>query len=258
MRTVNYLHAGKVNSGSLDGELIIPQSGDSLTTLFLSQAQLLPPVLKPGKIICVGLNYPPYHFSPDWSPPPYPILFHKAASALIGFGDTIILPKISQQVLYEGELAVVISSRGKNVPVDQALEIVAGYTIANDVGAADIEARSSQWASGKMFDTFCPLGPALVTPDEIPNPGDLTIKTTLNGQVVQDGHTRDMIFNVPYLISYISQLTTLEPGDLILTGSPKRAGDHPDPRTPLKPGDKISIEIEGLGILSNSVVAEEA
>jgi 2-keto-4-pentenoate hydratase/2-oxohepta-3-ene-1,7-dioic acid hydratase in catechol pathway len=257
MRTVNYSHAGKIDSGRLDGELIIPQSGDSRTALSLSQVQLLPPVLKPEKIICVGLNYPPHNASPDWLPPPYPVIFHKVASALVGLGATIVLPKISQQVLYEGELAVVIGSRGKNVPVDKALEIVAGYTIANDVGAADIEARSSQWASGKMFDTFCPLGPALVTPDEIPNPGDLTIKTTLNEQVVQDGNTRNMIFDVPYLISYISQLTTLEPKDLILTGSPKHAGEAPDPRTPLKPGDRISIEIEGLGILSNSVANEE-
>lgn len=256
MRTVNYLHAGKIESGHLDGQVVIPRSFDSRTVIPLSQVQLMPPVLKPGKIICVGLNYPPHNASLDWLPPPYPILFHKAASALIGDGATIILPKISQQVHYEGELAVMIGSRGKNVPTSGAQEIVAGYTIANDIGAADIEARSSQWASGKMFDTFCPLGPALVSPDEIPNFKNLAIKTTLNGQVVQDGHTREMIFDIPYLISYISQLTTLEPGDLILTGSPKRAGDSPDPRTPLKPGDKIDIEIEGLGILTNYVEAE--
>lgn len=257
MKLINYLHAGKICSGSLNGQIVIPQSCDSLAAISLSEVKLLPPVFKPGKIICVGLNYPPHYSSPDWSPPPYPILFHKAASALIGPDAKIILPKISQRVLYEGELAVVIGMRGKNIPIEKALEIVAGYTIANDVSAADIEARSSQWDSGKMFDTFCPLGPALVTTDEISDPGCLDITTTLNGQVVQNGHTREMIFDVPYLISYISQLTTLEPGDLILTGSPKRVGDSPDPRTPLKPGDTISIAIEGLGVLSNSVAAED-
>lgn len=257
MRKVNYLHAGKVYSGTLEGDEVVPQSSNQRAAIPISQAQILSPVIKPGKIICVGLNYFPPAGSEDWALPHYPVLFHKVASSLIGFGAAIVLPKTSQQVLYEGELAVVIGSRGKNIPVDQALKIVAGYTIANDVGAADIEARSSQWASGKMFDTFCPLGPALVTPDEIPDPGNLFVKTTLNGQVVQDDNTREMIFDVPYLISYISQLTTLEPEDLILTGSPKRAGDAPDPRTPLKPGDSISIEIEGLGTLTNPVVAED-
>jgi len=220
------------------------------------QNQRAPLEIKPGKIICVGLNYPPHNRSDDWSPPPYPILFQKPASALVGFGEAIVLPKISQQVLYEGELAVIIGTRAKNISVEDALDIVAGYTIANDIGAADIEARSSQWASGKMFDTFCPLGPSLVPVSEVPNPNKLAIKTTLNGQVVQDGNTREMIFDVPFLVHYISQLTTLKPNDVILTGSPKRAEGAPDPRTPLRHGDNISIEIEGLGTLTNPVVTE--
>lgn len=257
MRKVNYLHAGKVISGILEEGEVVPESCNQRAVIPISQIQLLPPVVKPGKIICVGLNYPPLGQGKDCPPSPYPVLFQKTASSLIGFGSAIVLPRISQQVLYEGELVVVIGTRAKNISIDQALGIVAGYTIANDVGAADIEARSSQWASGKMFDTFCPLGPALVTPDEILDLGNLFIQTKLNGKVVQDGNTREMIFDVPYLISYISQLTTLEPGDLILTGSPKRAGDAPDPRTPLKQGDSISIEIEGLGILTNHVAAEE-
>jgi 2-keto-4-pentenoate hydratase/2-oxohepta-3-ene-1,7-dioic acid hydratase in catechol pathway len=222
------------------------------------QKQRAPLEIKPGKIICVGLNYPPPNRSDDWSQPPYPILFHKPASALIGFGEAIVLPKISQQVLYEGELAVIIGTRAKNISMDSALDVVAGYTIANDVGAADIEARSSQWASGKMFDTFCPLGPSLVPSSEVPSPNDLTIKTILNGQVVQKGNTREMIFDVPFLVHYISHLTTLEPNDVILTGSPKRTGNAPDPRIPLSPGDRISVEIEGLGTLTNPVVAEAA
>ena len=222
------------------------------------QNQRLPLKIKPGKIICVGLNYPPLDRTDSWTVPPYPILFHKPASGLVGSGSAIVLPRISQQVLYEGELAVVIGTRAKNISMESALEIVAGYTIANDIGAADIESRSSQWASGKMFDTFCPLGPSLTPSDEIPNPNELKIKTILNRSVVQDGNTREMIFDVPYLVHYISQLTTLEPNDVILTGSPKRAGDLPDPRTPLKQGDTISVEIEDLGILINTVVAENS
>ena len=216
----------------------------------------LPLNIKPGKIICVGLNYPPLNRDEGWLPPPYPVLFQKPSSSLIGSGAAIVLPRISQQVLYEGELAVVIGTRAKNISIEGVLDVVAGYTIANDVGAADLEARSSQWASGKMFDTFCPLGPSLIPSGEIPNPNDLTIKTTLNGQLVQDGNTGEMIFDVPFLIHYLSHLTTLEPNDVILTGSPKHAGNFPDPRTPLKSGDSISVEIEGLGVLTNLVVAE--
>lgn len=216
-----------------------------------------PPVANPGKIICVGFNYPPPSKSSAWSPPPYPILFQKPASTLIGSGAAIVLPLISRKVLYEGELAVIIGSRVKNISKERALEFIAGYTIANDIGAADIEARSSQWASGKMFDTFCPLGPTLVSPDKIPDPNNLAIKTALNDEIVQEGNTREMIFDVPFLIHYISQLTTLEPNDVIMTGSPKRAGEFADPRTPLKPGDHIRIEIEGLGCLENSVIVEE-
>jgi len=257
MKKINYRHAGEIHSGILEEDMVIVQPHGQRKSIPLSQIRLLPPVIKPGKIICVGLNYPPPDRSEDWLPPPYPVLFHKPASSLTGSGSAIVLPRISRKVLYEGELAVIIGIRAKNIPVERALEAVAGYTIANDLGAADIEARSSQWDSGKMFDTFCPLGPTLVTPDEIPNPGNLFIKTKLNDEVVQDGNTQEMIFNVPYLIHYISQLTTLEPNDVILTGSPKRVGDSHDPRIPLKPADKISIEIEGLGCLSNPVVAEE-
>jgi 2-keto-4-pentenoate hydratase/2-oxohepta-3-ene-1,7-dioic acid hydratase in catechol pathway len=221
------------------------------------QTQSFPLGLNPGKIICVGLNYPPLSRDESWLPPPYPVLFQKPSSSLTGSGAPIVLPRISQYVVCEGELTVIIGRKGKNIPVEDALNFVAGYTIANDLSAADIEARSSQWASGKMFDTFCPLGPALVTSDEIPDPGCLSIQTQLNGQIVQDGNTREMIFNVPYLISYISHLTTLEPHDVILTGAPKRAGDIPDPRTPLKPGDNISIKIEGLGTLENPIIADD-
>jgi 2-keto-4-pentenoate hydratase/2-oxohepta-3-ene-1,7-dioic acid hydratase in catechol pathway len=154
-------------------------------------------------------------------------------------------------------LAVVIGRTGKYISVKDALSYVAGYTCANDVSAHDIEFRTSQWASGKMLDTFCPLGPVLLTADEIPNPGQLRLRTLLNGQTVQDASTGDMVFTVPLLISYISSLATLEPGDVILTGTPAGIGCNRNPQVFLRAGDHVSVEIDGIGTLTNPVVAEE-
>ena len=218
---------------------------------------LLPPVRRPGKIICVGLNYPAPGDAGAADVPRYPVLFHKAPTTLTGHGQPIVLPPISQEVVYEGELAAVIGRRGKHIEREQAMSYVAGYTIANDVGALDLERRTSQWATGKLADTFCPLGPFLVTRDEVSDPGALAIQTTLNGELVQSGSTGEMIFNLPYLVSYISALATLEPGDLILTGSPKRLGDLPAPRRFMSPGDTVSVRIDKLGELTNPVVDEE-
>jgi acylpyruvate hydrolase len=218
---------------------------------------LLPPVQRPGKIICVGLNYPAPGGSGNGPVPRYPVLFHKVPTTLVGHGQPIVLPRISREVVYEGELAVVIGRQGKHIKREQALSYVAGYTIANDVGALDLERRTPQWATGKLADTFCPLGPFLVTRDKVSDPGALTIQTTLNGELVQSGPTGEMFFDVPYLISYISALSTLEPGDLILTGSPKRLGERPAPRRFMRPGDTISVRIEQLGELTNPVVDEE-
>ncbi len=220
------------------------------------EIKYLAPVSNPGKIICVGLNYPSAKNGEPIDIPKYPILFHKVSSSLTGHKGPINIPKISKAVQYEGELAIVIGKKAQKVTTVTALDYVAGFTVANDVGASDIQERNSQWTSGKMFDTFCPLGPALVTLDEIPNPDDLRISTQLNGEIVQDGRTSEMFFSVRELISYISELTTLDPGDIILTGSPKTAGDQPDPRTILKPGDLLTIEIENIGNLSNLVMAE--
>ena len=224
----------------------------------INEVVLLPPITHPGKLICVGLNYPDLVSGHAKASPKYPVLFLKVASSLIGNHQPIVIPKISQQVVYEGEVSVVMARRGKHVDKSEALSYVAGYTIANDVGALDLERRTSQWTTGKLSDTFCPMGPALVTCDEVPNPNALRITTTLNGEIVQDGNSADMIFDIPYLVSYISKLTTLEPGDVILTGSPKGIGEAPAPNIAMKPGDIVSIEIEGLGLLTNPVVAEEA
>lgn len=220
------------------------------------QVTFLPPVGQPGKILCVGLNYPPGPGSPKTPPPAYPPFFLKPATALAGHRQPILIPRISRQIEYEGELVIVIGAPGKNIPRAEAFKAVAGYSIANDLGARDVQQRTSQWAGGKIFDTFCPLGPAVVTKDGVPDPNALHIQTRVNGRVVQDANTAEMIFDAGYLVSYLSELVTLEPGDLILTGSPRRAGEEPDPRLFLEPGDRVQVEIERLGSLENKV--EEA
>jgi 2-keto-4-pentenoate hydratase/2-oxohepta-3-ene-1,7-dioic acid hydratase in catechol pathway len=213
--------------------------------------------LRPGKIVCVGLNYRSHLAEIGEPVPEYPILFLKGSSSIIGHQDPIVLPRVSRQVDFEGELAVVIRRRGKYIPENQALSWVAGYTCANDVSAHDIEFRTSQWTSGKMLDTFCPLGPVLTTADEIPNPDRLCLKTILNGRTVQEACTSDMVFSVPYLISYISSLATLEPGDVILTGTPAGIGCNRRPQVFLQAGDLISVQIDGIGTLTNPVIAEQ-
>jgi acylpyruvate hydrolase len=222
----------------------------------LADVQLLAPIQRPGKVVCVGLNYRSHLAEIGEPAPEYPILFHKASTSLIGHRQSIVLARISRQVDYEGELAVVIGRRGKYISQHDALSYVAGYTCANDVSAHDIEFRTSQWTSGKMLDSFCPLGPVLVTPDEIPDPGHLRLKTILNGETVQDACTSDMIFPVPFLISYISSLATLEPGDLIVTGTPAGIGCNQKPQLFLQPGDQVSVQIDGIGTLTNFVIAE--
>jgi acylpyruvate hydrolase len=223
----------------------------------VSEVEFLAPVPRPGKVVCVGLNYRSHLAEIGEAVPEYPILFHKAATSVIGPGQAIVLPRVSRQVDYEGELAVVIGRRGKYIPEEVALSYVAGYTCANDVSAHDIEFRTSQWTSGKMLDTFCPLGPALVTRDEIPDPGCLRLTTVLNGQTVQEGYTSDMVFPVPFLVSYVSSLATLEPGDVILTGTPAGIGCNRRPQVFLQAGDRVGVRIEGIGTLANPVVAEE-
>jgi acylpyruvate hydrolase len=222
----------------------------------LADVELLAPVPRPGKIICVGLNYRSHLAEIGERAPDYPILFHKAATSVVGHRQAVVLPRISRQVDYEGELAVVIGRRAKYVAERDALTYVAGYTCANDVSAHDLEFRTSQWTSGKMLDTFCPLGPVLVTADEMPDPAALRLRTTLNGRTVQDARTSDMVFSVPFLVSYVSSLATLEPGDVILTGTPAGIGCNRKPQVFLRPGDRVNVTLDGVGTLTNPVVAE--
>jgi len=224
-------------------------------------AKLLAPVAPPA-IYCTGLNYRKHAGETGARLPRFPILFMKAPSAVQNPDDPILLPTrlASQEVDYECELAVVIGRAAKNVSRENALDHVAGYTCANDVSARDWQVKfgGSQWCRGKTFDTFAPLGPHLVTPDEIPDPNALKIRTILNGQTMQEESTRDMIFDVPSLIAFFSGSTTLLPGTVILTGTPSGVGMARKPPIWLQPGDVVTIEIEKIGALTNPVVDEES
>jgi 2-keto-4-pentenoate hydratase/2-oxohepta-3-ene-1,7-dioic acid hydratase in catechol pathway len=222
-------------------------------------SKLLAPVV-PTSILCIGLNYRHHATETGAKIPEIPILFVKGINALQNPGDPIFLPRHfnSEEVDYECELAVVIGKACKNVSKENALKYVLGYTCANDVSARDwqIKKGGGQWCRGKFFDTFAPLGPCLVTSDEIKDPQSLKIKTTLNGKVMQDWNTNDMIFDVASLISFLSGSTTLLPGTVILTGTPHGVGMARNPPIWLKPGDSVSIEIENIGTLTNPVAEE--
>jgi 2-keto-4-pentenoate hydratase/2-oxohepta-3-ene-1,7-dioic acid hydratase in catechol pathway len=222
-------------------------------------AKLLAP-LKPVAILCIGLNYKHHAAESNAKVPEFPILFFKGHGTLQNPGDPIELPtKLrSDKVDYECELAVVIGRACKNVSKENALDYVLGYTCANDVSARDwqIEWGGGQWCRGKTFDTFTPLGPCLVTRDSMPNPSGHRISTTLNGETMQDWNTNDLIFDVPTLISFLSGSTTLAPGTVILTGTPHGVGMARKPPVWLKPGDSVTIAIEGIGELTNPVIAE--
>jgi 2-keto-4-pentenoate hydratase/2-oxohepta-3-ene-1,7-dioic acid hydratase in catechol pathway len=222
-------------------------------------AKILAPV-EPAAILCAGLNYRRHAEETKARIPEYPVLFMKMPGSTQNPGDPILLPRHlrSDEVDYECELAVVIGKKCKNASRANALDYVLGYTCANDVSARDWQLRrsGSQWCRAKTFDTFTPLGPRLVTPDEMPNPNALKIRTLLNGEPVQDWNTRDMIFDVPALIEFFSGSTTLHPGTLILTGTPHGVGMARNPQVWLKPGDEVVVEIEGIGSLSNPVAEE--
>jgi 2-keto-4-pentenoate hydratase/2-oxohepta-3-ene-1,7-dioic acid hydratase in catechol pathway len=220
----------------------------------LPDVRLLAPVPKPGKIIGIGLNYADHAAEGGREKPKYPVIFTKAVSAVIANGEPIQIPFVTEMVDFEGELAVVIGKRAKEVSSKDALNYVAGYTICNDVSGRDYQERSSPTA-GKSFDTFAPLGPAIVTRDEIPDPHSLDIRTIVSGAEMQHSNTRHLLFNVNYLIDYLSHIFPLEPGDIISTGTPSGVGWFRNPPRFLKPGDTVRIEVEKVGILQNPVVA---
>lgn len=222
-------------------------------TVDVSEIEFLPPVRRPGKVLAVGRNYAAHAAEGGSVPPDYPMFFHKAATSLIGHGGTIVVPPVTAEADYEGELAVIIGRSCKNVSEAEALDYVAGYTVANDVSARDWQRRTSQFTVGKMVDTFGPLGPVLVTKDEIADVQNLNIRTFLNGREMQNSNTSFMIFSVAFMISYVSQIVTLEAGDVILTGTPEGVGFARTPPVFLQDGDEIVVEIEQIGRLKNFV-----
>lgn len=214
--------------------------------------------LIPRKIFCVGRNYAEHAAELKNELPKAPLIFSKYPSSVIGMGENVVWRKsITQQVDWEGELVVVIGKAGKNIAEKDAYEHIFGYTIANDISARDLQDRESQWVRAKSQDTFCPLGEAIVTKDEIEDPHNLRLKTAVNGEVVQDASTGDMIFKVPYLVSYLSQTFTLEPGDVILTGTPAGVGKGMKPPRFLKDGDEVTVSIDKIGKLTNKCVVED-
>jgi 2-keto-4-pentenoate hydratase/2-oxohepta-3-ene-1,7-dioic acid hydratase in catechol pathway len=221
-----------------------------------AKVKFLAPVHDPQKIVCIGLNYRD-HAAESGSPiPKEPILFSKYPTALIGHGESIVLPPVSREVDYEAELVIVVGKRGRNLAAASAMDFVAGYTVGHDVSARDWQLKKDgkQWMVGKTFDTFAPVGPVLVTADEVHDPHNLGIRLRLNGQTMQDSSTKQLIFGVGEILAYLSQVFTLEPGDLIFTGTPPGVGFAKKPPLFLKGGDVVEIEIDGLGLLRNPVV----
>ena len=223
----------------------------------LGEVRLHAPISRPEKIVAIGLNYEDHAAETGAEIPEKPVVFTKYPNTIVGPGEPIRIPPIAEQIDYEAELAVVIGRTARNVPESEALEYIFGYANANDVSARDLQfSEGGQWTRSKSLDTFMPLGPFIVTRDEVPDPQSLSIRAILNGEVVQDGTTSKMIFSVAELVAFLSTGMTLVPGDVIITGTPPGVGMARDPQLWMKPGDEVSIEIEGLGTLTNPVEAE--
>jgi 2-keto-4-pentenoate hydratase/2-oxohepta-3-ene-1,7-dioic acid hydratase in catechol pathway len=252
LKLIRFLKNDQPCYGLIEGEAVYAVEG-SIFSKFrqaekvapLTEVRLLPPC-QPTKILAVGLNYRTHAAEAGYDVPSEPLVFSKPPSSVIGPLEPIVYPTLSQQVDYEGELAVVIGRRARSVPPEKVHDFILGYTCANDVTARDLQRRDSQWTRAKGFDTFCPLGPYIVTDLD---PAHLAIQTRVNGEIRQSASTADMVSGVAELIAYISQVMTLEPGDVILTGTPSGVG-------PLQPGDVVEVEIEGIGTLRNPVVSQ--
>ncbi len=219
----------------------------------LGAVRILPPIPKPGKILCVGLNYREHCAEQEREVPKSPVLFAKFANTIRGHGDRVERPPTTTRMDFEGELAVVMGGGGRRIPREEALRHVFGYMILNDLTGRELQKRDGQWLRAKSQDGFAPTGPCIVTADEIPDPQALRVRTRVNGAVMQDAPTSEMIFPVAELIAFISEGITLEPGDIISTGTPSGVGVHRDPPVFLQPGDRIEIEIQPIGILATEI-----
>lgn len=248
---IEFLSAG---APAIDAMQRLIESGEH--RLDCNQVKLQAPVPRPGKFLGISLNYADHVSETGLKKPEYPTFFTKQSTCVIANDDPIHRPKVSKKLDYEGELAFVIGKRCRHVPLTKAQEVIAGYTVANDVSVRDWQIRSPTWTLGKSFDTHGPLGPWLVTADEIVDPHDLAIKTWIDDELRQDSNTRHMLFNCYEMIAYLSQAMTLEPGDVIATGTPAGVGVKMSPRGYMKPGQTVRIEIERIGTLTNPVIDE--
>jgi 2-keto-4-pentenoate hydratase/2-oxohepta-3-ene-1,7-dioic acid hydratase in catechol pathway len=232
---------------------LIEESDNDIGTFPLSDVRILPPLSQPEKIICVGLNYIDHCKETGMEPPSSPVIFSKYANAIIGHNEAVEIPVNSNEVDFEAELVIVIGKEAKCVSVEEANDYVFGYTIMNDISARDLQFSDGQWSRGKTADTFAPIGPVVVTHDEVGDPHNLKISLELNGEMMQDSNTNNLIFTVPQIISFLSQSMTLKPGDLIATGTPPGVGMGRNPKVWLKNGDQMNVTIEKIGTLSNHV-----
>jgi 2-keto-4-pentenoate hydratase/2-oxohepta-3-ene-1,7-dioic acid hydratase in catechol pathway len=217
---------------------------------------LLSPIPRPPRVFGIGLNYLRHAVESNMAVPAFPVVFLKLSSSVVGTGASIVLPTLSTQPDYEAELAVVIGKPGYQIPLASTMDHVLGYTICNDVSARDIQLSTSQWNLGKSFPTFTPLGPAITTADEVPDPHNLEISLSIDGETLQSSNTSDLIFKIPEIIAYISSITPLEAGDVISTGTPEGVGLGRTPKRWLKPNEEITVTISHLGQLTNRTVAE--
>jgi 2-keto-4-pentenoate hydratase/2-oxohepta-3-ene-1,7-dioic acid hydratase in catechol pathway len=222
----------------------------------LSDVRLHAPIADPPRVFAIGLNYREHAIESKLALPKFPVVFFKMTTAVIGPGENIVLPKNSTQPDYEAELAFVIGKGGYRIPASAWREHVYGYTIVNDVSARDVQLSTSQWSMAKSFPTFCPMGPAIVTIDEIADPHKLVISLSIDGEVLQNSTTSELVFRIPELVEYISSITPLLPGDVVSTGTPSGVGMGRTPQRWLKPGESVTVTVEGLGSLTNPVMAE--
>jgi len=277
MKLITFSYEGSAQAGVLQGSNVIglrsagyPDAISAITAgragiekaaaageaIPLARVKLLAPVPKPPKVICVGLNYRDHAIESKMEIPAVPTIFSKYATAVIGPGEKIVLPKNSQKPDYEAEFAFVIGKGGRHISKERAMEHVFGYMNLNDVSARDFQMATTQWMMGKTFDTFAPTGPYVASADEIADPHALDISLSINGEVMQHSNTRELIFRIPDLVEYLSSVFTLEPGDIVSTGTPSGVGfSHKPPRW-LRPGDEVVVRVEGLGELRNVCVAE--
>jgi len=282
MRFVTFEHQGSAQPGVIAGANIVGLKGAGFPTLLavmeggaqaqtriaaylggrpqdvvpLEKARLLAPLPRPPKIICVGLNYRDHAIESKMEIPKVPTIFSKYSTAVVGPGEPIVLPKLSSKPDYEAEFAFVVGKGGRHIPAGRWQEHVFGYTNFHDVSARDYQMATTQWMMGKTFDTFAPMGPAIVTSDEIPDPHALDIQMIINGEVLQSSNTSNLIFRIPALVEYLSGVFTLEAGDVVATGTPAGVGFSRQPPRWLRPGDEALVRISGLGELRNPVVAE--